>query len=90
VMLRFPKEVAWVLLDPDTARQVAEAIGRAAYEGHYGRPPPTGKSIVGEEKRQMLVQRLSLMLGSFARMPRMPSNGQMATQLVDTVLSEVI
>jgi hypothetical protein len=90
VVLRFQKAVEWVALDAETARQCAESIARSAYEAHYGVPPPTGKSVMSEEKRKMLVQRLALMLGSFARQPRMPSNGAMAVQLVDTVLAEVL
>jgi hypothetical protein len=90
VVLRFQKAVEWVALDAETARQCAESIARCAYEVHYGAPPPTGKSVVSDAKREMLVKRLALMLGSFARQPRMPSNGAMAVQLVDTILAEVL
>ena len=90
VVLRFPKALEWVALDPENARQIAEAIARCAYEAHYGRPAQTAKSQLSNQKHVALIRRVTLMLGSFQRESSLPSNNKMATAIVDSILSEVL
>lgn len=85
VIYSFPSPTTEVALDAETARQVAESTARAAYECHYGRPPSSGRSLVGDQIRNRLVTRVMLMLRSMEGR----SLGHQSAQLVDTILSEL-
>tara|TARA_R110000868_G_scaffold411755_1_gene708925 strand:- start:35174 stop:35521 length:348 start_codon:yes stop_codon:yes gene_type:complete len=90
VILQFPNPVSWVVLDAETARQAGEALARSAYKAHYGIEPQTGKSIFTEQKREVLVRRIELMLIGF--IPKVPAMTPetMAVAITDTLLAEVL
>lgn len=87
VILRFPGSVEWCALDPETARQVGEAIARAAYKAHTGREPEKGRSIISEQVRTRMITRCTHVIRSLQDKGRLP--GFIAAEVVDTVLSEV-
>lgn len=95
VILRFPKPVAWVMLEAETAYHVGEAIARAAHEARFGQPPPSDAAYIAQqvrarvtdELRDRMVTRAALMLSSLRNQNK--SDGYTAMQLVDTILAEV-
>jgi hypothetical protein len=96
-VMRFPEPKVWIAFDGQNAQQVAEALARAAYEAHYGRPPPDDRSfIAGQVKarvtgqiRDQMVTRINLILHSL-REKKTVSNGMLAMELVDRILSDVL
>lgn len=88
------KQIGFITLAPEEARQAAEVLARSAYEAHYGAPPDAGRSTISETKRLALVRRVALMAGSFARKNQVSTNpdqnAKMAQAIVDTVLSEAL
>lgn len=88
------RQIGYVTLAPEEARQAAESLARSAYEAHYGVPPDAGKSTISETKRLALVRRVALMVGSFVRKNQASANpdqnGKMAQAIVDSVLSEAL
>jgi hypothetical protein len=83
VCLQFPKPVQWCTLDPDTARNVGEAMARQAYVTQYGAAP--SRSAITVAIQQKLINRVSLLLRN--RPNERPE--LTAHRLVDIVLSEV-
>ena len=88
VVLRFPEPVTWASLEPEQARQVAEAMARAAYELHHGRAPAPGHSPIANSIRTRLVRRLAIVLRDL--LDRGKSVDYIARQAVDIVMAEVI
>jgi S-adenosylmethionine synthetase len=96
-VLRFPKPIEFAAFDSANAMQVAEALSRAAYEAHHGKAPPDDVSIVAErvkqrvtqEVRDRMVTRINLILIS-QREKKTVSNGHLAMELVDRILSDVL
>lgn len=96
-VLRFPNPLTFAAFDPENARRVAEALGRAAYEARYGKPPPDGASVLaGEvrsrvtaELRDRMVTRVALMLGSL-RENHAVTNGRLAMELVDRMFADAL
>lgn len=90
VILRFPKPVEWVALDPETARQVAESIARTAYKARFGDTPTTEKkSQITEQLRTKLKNRVTLMLRTFSNKAPVPPLEAQAVEIVDQLLNEV-
>ena len=87
VIMNFPKEVQWAAFDPETARQIGEAIARQAYEIHTGLKADPGRSIISEEKRTRLITRATHVIRSLQDSGKLP--GFIAAQVVDTILAEV-
>jgi hypothetical protein len=95
VVLVFPEAVKWCELEPEMARQAAEAMARAAYRCRYRTDPPDGRSALAGEIRQRvtkeirnaLVTRVALMLRSLQDRGRAPN--AIAQEVVDTLLSRV-
>lgn len=88
------RQIGFITLAPEEARQAAEALARSAYESHYGRAPDAGRSTISDMKRVALVRRVALMIGSFVRKGQVSSNPdqnqKMAVAVVDSVLSEAL
>jgi hypothetical protein len=87
VVLRFPQAVEWCTLDPETARQVGEAIARAAYHAHTGQTVDPKQFVLSEQVRTRLITRVSHVIRSLQDKGRLP--GFIAAEVVDTVLQEV-
>ncbi len=85
VILEFPEPVQWASFDTETARQIGEAIAKQAYETRYGIKPAEG-SFLSEQVRHKLITRTKHILRSLeGRHPE-----YVASQIVDTVLAEVL
>lgn len=95
VVLKFPKAVSWCELDPEMARQAAEAMARAAYRCKYRVDPPSHLSALGmeirarvtQELRNQLVNRMTLIVQSLQDKGRAPN--VIAQELVDQLLARV-
>lgn len=90
VLIMLPPNKNWAMLDKETARQFGTSVAQCAYEAHYGKPPPTGTKIFTDQKREVLVRRIELMLIGF--IPKVPAMtpSQMAVAITDTLLAEVL
>lgn len=77
--------VRWVDLDPETARQAAEAMAKAAYTARFGMAPPAGKSVIAEDKRKRLANRVAVVIRQLQERGRTPK--YTAMQVVDIVLA---
>lgn len=83
-------------IDAQAAFEAAEKLARAAHIARFGEPLKSDMSYladqikrrVTEEFRMFLVQRISVMLNSL-REDKSWSNGKLAGELVDTVLTKV-
>ena len=88
------KQIGFITLAPEEARQAAEALARSAYESHYGVAPDSGRSMLSDTKRVAMVRRVAIMLGGFVRnnkvFPTPDANGKIAQSIVDTILSEAL
>ena len=86
VIITFPKAVEWAAFDPETARQIGEAMAKEAYSVRYGRKPQA-KSVIAEEVRTRLLNRATLIIRSLQEKGKKP--GFIAMEVVDAILSEV-
>ena len=87
VVMEFPYPSERVILDAQTALGVANAISESAYLADFGIHPNNAlKNAVVEDKRNKLVKRVAIMLGSM----RGKTNDYKSAEIVDTVLSEVL
>ena len=79
-----------MMLPPDAALRAAEVLANVAFEADTNLKPvgPALKAELVQKHREKLIPRIALMLGSL-RENRMMSNGQIATQIMDAVCSEV-
>lgn len=83
-------------MDPQAAFEMGENLARAAHAAKFGVPAQSDngylheqmRAKVTEEMRMFLIQRLSVMLNSTRHNKRF-SNGKLATELVDTILTKV-
>lgn len=95
VVLQFPNPVKWCELDPEMARQAAEAMAKAAYRCRYKVDPPDARSSLAGEMRQRvtkqirdaLVNRVAVMLHSMQEKGR--STNVIAQEVVDQLLSRI-
>lgn len=87
VVLTFPKQTNWVAFDPETARQLGEAMAKNAYEARYGTPPQGKGSIVVDQIRTRLHLHATHMIRSMIDKRVLP--GRIAHEVVDMVLREV-
>ncbi len=84
-------DVIYTRYDPQTALEIADAIGRARYHAKYGIPRELVVSLsdqVIEQKRIRLTQRCLVMIGSMLSDGK--SNQQIVERLVDQVLAEML
>lgn len=95
VVLAFHQPITWCELDPEMARQAAEAMARAAYRCRYKVDPPDNRSALAGEMRSRitrqirddLVTRMALILRSLQDKGRAPH--VIAAEMVDQLLSRV-
>ena len=95
VVLQFPNPVKWCELEPEMARQAAEAMARAAYRCRYKVDPPDARSALAGEMRQRvtrqirdtLITRVAVMMRSLQEKGRAPNT--IATEVVDQLLSRI-
>lgn len=88
VVLHFDEPVEWVALQPEVARNLAEAMSRSAYKANFGdTPTPVRKSNLAEQARVKLVNRVTLIVRS------MRATGDedkvIATSVVDACMNEL-
>lgn len=62
-------------------------MARAAYSARYGIKADESKSIISDQKRMMLVTRVTHVIRSLQDKGKLP--GVIASHVVDTILSEV-
>lgn len=87
VVIAFDRPVESIDLDPETARQAAETIARAAYTCRYGIEPQKNTSVIAQEKRMLLVTRVSHIIRSMQEKNKLP--GVIASHVVDQILQEI-
>ena len=87
VVLTFPLPVEWATFDPETARQIGEAMAREAYKAKYGRSSSEKGSVISEQIRTRLISRVTIIIRSMQNKQKLP--GYIAAEVVDSVLQEV-
>lgn len=86
VILKFDESIDTIVLAPQNAAEIAEAITKAAYKCRYGFAPNKATQTYQVEKiRDKLISRVALMLNSPAK-----SHGVTAMHIVDVCLKEVL
>ena len=90
VVLKFDRDVDYIEIEPQNALDIVEAISAAAFEARDGMKPlgPALKASLIERHRDVLIPRVSLMLGSM-REDKLKSNGDIALRVIDSVFSEI-
>ena len=86
VVLRFPEAVEWAAFDPETARQIGEAMARSAYKIAYGREAATG-SVVNQQVLARLINQTTHLVKKLQDQGVKPAI--IANEIVTLVLSEV-
>ena len=86
VVLTFSQPTTNIVMEPENARQIGEGMARAAYTAKYGLKPQ-GKSVISDQKRMLLITRVTHVIRSLQDKGKLP--GMIASQVVDTILSEV-
>jgi|SRR3989304_5890699 len=87
VVLRFPKAVEFAAFDPENARQVGEAMAKAAYHLHTGLHATDGRSALSAELRMRLVTRATHIIRNLTDKKILP--GRISQEVVDSILSEI-
>ena len=96
VIIRFARAMSYVVFDPDNARNIANALGRAAYEAHYGKAAPDDmtstiaqemRERATEKVRQKMINRVVLITASMRESGRSPIH--QASEIVDCMLREI-
>lgn len=85
-----------ITVEPQAAFEIGEQLARAAHTARFGEPLQSDMSYlqdqirerVTEDYRMFLVRRISVMLNSLRDNPGW-SNGRLAAELVDTILTKV-
>ncbi len=87
VVLRFPKPIDFAAFDPENARQVGEAMAKAAYHLHTGKKAPDGRSALSAELKMRLVTRATHIIRNLTDKKVLP--GRISQEVVDSILSEI-
>ena len=87
VIWKFSKPTEHLALDPENARQIAEATAKAAYTCKYGLPADSNKSLISEQVRMRLITRCTHVIRSLSEKQKLP--GFIASEIVDVILREV-
>ena len=77
-----------LVIEPEMARQMGEAMAKAAYTAKFGVTPQTQTSAITADKRQMMITRVHHVIRSLSTQKRMTKH-RMATEVVDTILAEI-
>ncbi len=86
VVMTFPTAVEWAAFDPETARQIGEAMAREAYTVRYGRSPQS-KSVLTDDIKVRIQNKATIIIRTLIEKNRAP--GFIAMEVVDAILSEV-
>lgn len=88
VVMCFPRPARWVKLDSDQALAVAQGLAGNGFEVKHGVAPPDAlRRAVTEQDRQVLINRITLMVRSLTERGKDPA--YIARMIVDTCLSRV-
>ena len=95
VFLRFPQPMQVLVLDPQNAFTIAEAVARSAHKARFGVDAPTDQSYLAQqvkdrltdEMRDRMIARVTLLLNNAKTEPKTP--GYWAMQIVDSVFNAV-
>ncbi len=87
VIIAFPEPVSYASFDPETARQIGEAIAKSSYTAKYGKAPTNG-SALSIEIRNKMVSRTQHVIRSLQEKGK--SQKYVAMQVVDTILAGVL
>lgn len=85
IIVKFPGD--YIIMPPDQAREVAEVLAKYAYAAQYGSEPKT-KSIMAEQIRAKLLNRVSLVIRSLQDKNKKPL--YIANEVVNICLSEAL
>ena len=89
VVLEFPYPSERVILDPQTALGVGQAIASSAYIAIHGIHPDNSlKQAVSDEKQKKLIARLAIVIPNLQRKGR--DARYIAKEAMDIVLAEVL
>lgn len=99
VVMKFPQKMEYIAMKAENARFIAEAIGRAAYEAHYGKAAPDDmrsallhdvREKLTDEMRDKMIARFSMVMPSMLEQLRgAKTPGRIAMELVDMFMVEV-
>lgn len=86
VHFELPAGINWVAMDPNNARLMGEELARRAFEAHTGRAPDANKSLLVDQIREKMVNRVLMVLTSLEnqKVPML----RRAQTVVDIVLQE--
>lgn len=88
VVMCFPNPTTWVKLDAEQALAIAQNLAGNGFELKHGVAPPDAlKRAVTERDRQMLINRITLIVRSLSARQKDPA--YIAQTVVDTCLSKV-
>lgn len=87
VILNFPKSIKWAAFDPETARQIGEAMAKEAYSIHTGKKYDDNRSIISDNKRNMITKQVEFMINNFALKKKKADFASEA--IVDFILGEI-
>lgn len=86
VVMSFPTAVEWASFDPETARQIGEAMAREAYTVRYG-VTPKSKSVLSEELQTRVMNKATIVVRTLMEQGKKP--GFIANAVVNAILMEV-
>lgn len=95
VFVRFPQPMTFLLMEPENAFHIAEAIARAAHKARFGTDAPTDRSYIAEqvrlrvteEMRDRKITRVAVLVENAKRGGK--TTGYWAMQIVDAILSDI-
>lgn len=95
VIVRFPQPMAFLAIEAENARRIAEGIAAAAYEAYTGNKPPPLQSELARQARDRftetvrvkLINRVAAMLNSESFVQMAPKDR--ALRVVDQVMKEL-
>lgn len=90
VVLKFDRDISYLEIEPQNAKDMAGAMTDAAFEADTGLKPmgETLKSALMEKHHDVLVPRIAVMLGTL-RDQKLVTNGGLAKKVVEVCLAEV-
>lgn len=95
VFVRYPQPVEVVVMDPQNAFTIAEAMARAAHKAKFGKEPESDHSYIAQqirsritdEIRERKINRCAILLNNMQTNPKTP--GYWAMQIVDSLLNDL-
>jgi len=87
VIITFSRSIQWWPLEPESARQIAEQIGRSSYKAKYGKDIDPTKSAITDTIREVLQNRATHIIRSMMSDNKPPKH--IASEVVDQILKEI-